>query len=277
MPVRPTGGVWQNVDKQRVTGRREFRRACRTRVRRFASVHRARYDRPPARRRTTAMGIFSIRRPPTTPEPPPPPLPPPPSTYQILEAGAFVGLQIGACAGVALSPAVWVAHRLTRSSSLVIPFYSGILPRSGAIGLVAGAVAGTAAAYNATHKYSESELQIWAHEGTEHAWLRRTNENMRSTQWTVLGAGTGAVFATPGPGSVIFTEAPWYWRLGGGCAVGVVAFSLGFMASCHPACRDLLPYLPEGMQPVVTEKDGQGKAQEPQEPKKAWSTFGRSN
>lgn len=178
-----------------------------------------------------------------------------------------MGLQVGACAGVTLSPAAWLAHRMTATTSTAIPFYSGVLPRSGAIGLVAGFVAGAAAAHDATRKYSECELQSWAYQGTEHTWLRRTPENMRMTQWSILGLGTGAVFATPGPGSVLFTEAPWYWRLGGGCAVGVVVFTLGFMASCHPACSDLVPYLPEGMQP---KKDGQTK-----DAPVAWSTFGR--
>ena len=202
------------------------------------------------------MGFFSPRTPPTPPPPPPPPpLPPPPTTYEIVEAGSFVGLQIGSCIGVALSPVVWLAQR-----SFCMPplkFYLDILPRSGACGLASGFVAGAAAAYNVTSVYSESELQLWAHEeGTEHTWLRRTSENMRSTQWAILGLGTGAVFATPGPGSVLFTEAPWYWRLGGGCAVGVVALTLGFVASCHPACRDLVPYLPVGMQPDWAKPDG---------------------
>ena len=206
------------------------------------------------------MGWFTPRAVPKPVEPPPPPpLPPPPTTYQILEAGSYVGLQCGGCAGVALSPAAWLAQRMAASSSSSMR-YMDVLPRSGTIGLMAGLVAGAVAAHRATCDRSERELQQWAHEGTEHAWLRRTPENERSTQWATIGLGAGAMFATPGPGSVLFVEAPWYWRVGGGCSVGVVVLTLSYLASCHPACRDLVTQLPVGMQPEwsKSKQDGEG-------------------
>ena len=135
-------------------------------------------------------------------------------------------------------------------------FYMDVLPRSGTIGLMTGLVAGAVAAHHATSDQTERELQLWAQAGTEHAWLRRTPENERSTQWAIVGLGAGAMFATPGPGSVLFVEAPWYWRLGGGCSVGVVALTLSYLASCHPACRDLVQHLPLGMQPAWSKQTG---------------------
>lgn len=210
------------------------------------------------------MGWFTPRAVPKPVEPPPPlpPLPPPPTTYQILEAGSYVGLQCGGCAGVALAPAAWLAQRLatSSSSSSSMRFCTDVLPRSGTIGLVAGLVAGALAAHRATCDRTERELQLWAHEGTEHAWLRRTPENERSTQWATIGLGAGAMFATPGPGSFLFVEAPWYWRVGGGCSVGVVVLTMSYLASCHPACRDLVTQLPVGMQPEwsKSKQDGEG-------------------
>ena len=205
------------------------------------------------------MGWFTPRAVPKPVEPPPPPpLPPPPTTYQILEAGSYVGLQCGGCAGVALSPAAWLAQRMAASSSSSMR-YMDVLPRSGTIGLMAGLVAGAVAAHRATCDRSEREIQLWAHEGTEHAWLRRTPENERSTQWATIGLGAGAMFATPGPGSVLFVEAPWYWRVGGGCSVGVLVLTLSYLASCHPACRDLVTQLPVGMQPEWSKSKQDGE------------------
>ena len=146
------------------------------------------------------------------------------------------GAQMGAVAGLALSPVAWLA--VGRQN-----FYYGVLPRSGSIGLLSGALAGWVGVLLAA---SSSDLATMR----EYALRSREVEKERLNQWATLGAGTGAMFATPGPGSVLFHETHWLPRLGGGAAAGMVLGIACFSLSCQPAARPYLKHLPVGMQPV---------------------------
>jgi len=72
------------------------------------------------------------------------------------------------------------------------------------------------------------------------------------------GAGSGAMLATPGPGSILFQNTkPWYLRLGGGVGVGSAVGIFCFAVSSHPSCEPYLKYLPTTMQPEVRRPSGE--------------------
>jgi hypothetical protein len=200
--------------------------------------------------------MFWSRRPPEPDPSPPPPLPPAPPISTVVEIGSCKGGQVGALAGVSLSPVAWLVQRMSMAHSL--RWYADVLPRMGAAGVCGGALAGAAASFTVASNFSEGERQAWAHAtppddawmlAQDNVWLKPTPENLRCKQWGIVGLATGVVLSTPGPGGSLFQETPWHWRLGGGAAVGVAVFTLGFAASCHPMSHDYLPWLPEGMQP----------------------------
>lgn len=88
------------------------------------------------------------------------------------------------------------------------------------------------------------------------AWSVHTHtaEHSRLNQWSLLGAGTCALLATPGTGSLLFQHTtPWYVRAGGGAGVGTAIGILAFALSRHPSIKPYLRYLPETMQPLMEE------------------------
>ena len=150
------------------------------------------------------------------------------------------GAHLGSLCGLAVSPAAWLAAS-RRSPS--VNFYTSVLPHSAAAGLGCGLLAGGLAVFGAAACSDASEL--WAH-----ALAAHEVEHARRNQWASVGAGTGAIFATPGPGSALFRDSHWIPRLGGGTAVGVALGLASFVLSCQPAARPYLHYLPVGMQPT---------------------------
>lgn len=203
------------------------------------------------------MGWFFQQSP---PPPPPPPLPPPPSRESLVLAGAHRGLQVGSTFGLAISPIVYglVRKKLPPRRSAFRSWYSDVLPLAGFVGLAGGALVGGAKAYRIAYENSDDALQLWAHGGATfaepHAWLRPTAENERKDQWESVFVGGGALIASPGPGSILFSETAWLPRFGGGLAVGAAVGTGCFYASRHPRLAPhVKAYLPEGMQPKEAE------------------------
>jgi len=165
-----------------------------------------------------------------------------PLGWELLKASGQRCMQVGSVAGLVLSPAAWLLMK-QRSPGVNIHFYNEALPRSGSFGLVSGAVIGACSVLVMASRSGFGELQ-------SHAILWNEVENERMNQWATLGAGTGGMFATPGPGSALFRETHWVPRLGGGIALGFGLGLAAFALSCQEIARPYLHYLPETMQPV---------------------------
>ena len=153
-----------------------------------------------------------------------------------------MGAQLGSIAGIILAPAAWLTI-----PTKGVRMYSDVLPRSATVGLVAGALVGAGAAQAVQVAWPTGAVDV-------ETALRSTPEKERNSQWAILGLGVGSICATPGPGSMLFQQSPWHWRLGGGTALGAAVFAIAFVASTHPACAAMLPWLPENMQPAWARK-----------------------
>lgn len=148
--------------------------------------------------------------------------------FQLLDLWAKSGMQAGSAIGLAISPIAWLLSGRRRS------FYHDVLPRAGCAGLVGGCALGCAAVLVAAATSTSHELHAWA----SHS---QNPDVDRLNRWATGGAGIGALFSSPGPGSVLFHNTPWISRLGGGAAVGALVGTLGALAARDPDVRSKLP------------------------------------
>jgi hypothetical protein len=146
------------------------------------------------------------------------------TSWELVSASAQKGAQVGAVAGLLASPIAWVVLQQRPSP---MRFFD-VLPRGGSIGVVGGTLVGASIALGASMVLPTYDLEKWVKRAEE-------PENARLDQWAMLGAGVGALLSTPGPGSVLFTRAPWRFRIGGGVALGTSVMLSCFAASLHPA------------------------------------------
>ncbi|KAL1519438.1 hypothetical protein AB1Y20_022960 [Prymnesium parvum] len=158
-------------------------------------------------------------------------------TAEVLFGITAKGVEAGSFYSVLLSPLLWP---FSRSRS----WYYDVFPRCGCVGFIGGGLLGAACGLWVTSKMSYDDA-------VECKARTHAAESIRLDQWTGVGAFSGGVMATPGPGSVLFQKTtPFGVRLGGGISIGAAVGILVFAASCHPYFRPYLKYLPQTMQPT---------------------------